>query len=326
MNETPEQPGRDDLLARLQALEEVPRPEAWPETEAAWKALAPDADDWKLQSAMAAVARAFALTDRAVSEAALALIRQPDMAAKTGHRCYLKVQAEAERLLRSADPEAALALVRPLAPRYQDPVKAVAAALIHPTDPTRALALYQELADSPYFAAACLQRLAAADWPAALALAERFPEHDAKPDLLLELAKVIAPHDFPKDEAICDKLVADNSRPHAHGVLIPHTKPRTAEELFALFSNPKYRAFRIQAFVVHENLLREWCGVPLLDPKEATPEYERFKGDETYWQTLRRLTGLVEADPAAAFDQLRRLPQPEWRRQIFEYAKSQFLQ
>ncbi len=322
MDSQPTDP-RTALLARLKALEETPLPSEWPAVEEEWEELNPDAEDWDLRPAMAAVARAFALVDLKVAEAAVDLVQLPDLAAKTKHRIYLKIEDEAARLV-DKQPEAALALVRPLAPRYRYMIQAAAAALIFATDQPRALALYRDLAQ-PYWAWAFLKRIVPLAPDLALALAAEFPAGVERDRGLGELAERLAAVDFAKAERLADSLTDESVKSKTYRGLLPHRLVQTPEELFALFAEPRYAPFRIPVFAEHENILRTWCNVPQLTPGMAPLSLPDVGGDPEYWAIHRKITYSVEADPAGALALLRSLDNPAWRFRIFEYARAQFL-
>ena len=100
---------------------------------------------------------------------------------------------------------------------------------------------------------------------------------------------------------------------------------QTPEEVFALFSNPRYAKFQLDAFAEHENILRTWCDVPQLTPGMAPLSLPEVGGDPEYWAIHRKITYSVEADPAGALALLRSLDNPAWRFRIFEYARAEFL-
>ena len=314
---------RSALLARLEALRETPQPSEWPAVAEEWDELNPDAEDWDLRPAMAAVARAFALVDLAVAEEAIELVQLPGLAAKTQHRIYLKIEDEAARLV-DTQPEAALALVRPLAPRYRYMIQAAAAALIFATDQPRALALYRDLAQ-PYWAWSFLKRIAPIAPDLALALAAEFPAGLERDRGLGQLAERLAPVDFAKAEGLGDSLSDETVRSATYRSLLPHLVVQTPEEVFALFSNPRYAQFRDYAFAKHEKILRTWCDVPQLTSGMAPLSLPDLGGDPEYWAIHRKITYSVEADPAGALALLRSLDNPAWRFRIFEYARAQFL-
>ena len=272
---------------------------------------------------MAAVARAFALVDLKVAEAAVDLVRLPDLAAKTKHRIYLKIEDEAARLV-DDQPEAALVLVRPLAPRYRYPIQAAAAALIFATDQPRALVLYRDL-NQTYWAWTFLKRIVPIAPALALALAEEFPAGAERDRGLGELAKRLAPVDFAKAEAVADSLPDETVRSNTYRGLLAHHPVQTVEELFALFAEPRYAQFQNEAFAQHEHLLRAWCDVPQLTPEMAQLSLPDVGNDPEYWDIHRKITYSVEADPAGALGLLRTIPNPAWRVRIFEYARAEFL-
>ena len=313
---------RGRLLEQLVAVQENPQEAAWSAIADAWKAHSPSSEDWEFQHALGKVAWAFAASAPEIARAACHLITHPDIAGKTVYRIDLTIRDRALKLVADS-PEEAVKMAMDLPPHWGAEVRTKVAIHVFPADRDRALELYREIADFPFFVAELIRGVAATNWRAALDLAERLPKGHDRDSLFLDLVETIARFDFPKAEELCDLVEDPNLRKDAPRRLLPHKLVTSAEDLFSLLTSNRYKQVWFYAFALHENLVRAWCGIPLLLPTGGSPDWPRVEGDE-YWETYRRIMGMIFEDPIQALTFVREVREPAWRHSIFARVRHEY--